>query len=41
MSNPKVPRRSAPSPWAVGLLILATCFALLTLAMLSMDFRPL
>lgn len=36
MTNLPPPQKTGPSPWAVGLLILSTGFALASIALVSM-----
>ena len=41
MVNPTAPRKSHPSPWAVGLLFVSSGFALISLALCSTGYSPL
>jgi hypothetical protein len=40
MTNPTAPRKSHPSPWAVGLLFICTGFALLSIVLFSTGYSP-
>jgi hypothetical protein len=40
MTNPTAPRKSHPSPWAVGLLFISTGFALIALVLFSTGYSP-
>jgi hypothetical protein len=40
MINPTAPRKSHPSPWAVGLLFISTGFALLSVVLCSTGYSP-
>jgi len=41
MTHSQVPRKPAPSPWAVGLFVASSGFALLSLYLASTEFMPL
>jgi hypothetical protein len=41
MTQFQAPRKSAPSPWAVGLLVLSTGFALFAIVLAATGYAPL
>ncbi|MFI4965345.1 MAG: hypothetical protein ACHP9T_08270 [Caulobacterales bacterium] len=41
MTHTPVPRKPAPSPWAVGLFVLSSGFALAAIALVSTGYSPL
>ena len=41
MTNPPAPQRPRPSPWAVGLFVLSTGFAALSVALISSGYSPI
>jgi hypothetical protein len=40
MGNPTPPHRLPPSPWAVGLLLLSSAFAAISIALMSTGYSP-
>ena len=40
MFKPGAPMRTPPSPWAVALFVASAAFALISAALLSVEFRP-
>jgi len=41
MTDPTAPHKPHPSAWAVGLFVLSTAFALISLALFSTGYSPL
>jgi len=41
MTHSQVPRKPAPSPWAVGLFLASSGFALLSIVLASTGYSPL
>ena len=41
MTNPTAPHKTHPSAWAVGLFVLSSAFALISLALFSTGYSPL
>lgn len=40
MANPTDPKKSPPSPWAVGLLFLSSSFALIAIVLFWTGYSP-